>query len=146
VNPDMRAVERAPAGTTCGMAMVLSLLMLAGCASTKHRAPVEERNVSSAPVAAAPVAAVAVAPAASEPVKPLPGAENAGKPGYYTVRPGDTVIRIAIESGQAPRDIARWNTLENPDLIEVGQVLRVVPPAADPTLASARPVTPAKVE
>jgi lipoprotein NlpD len=43
------------------------------------------------------------------PARPLPGAENAGKPGYYTVRPGDTLIRIALEHGQNWRDIVRWN-------------------------------------
>jgi len=63
-------------------------------------------------------------------VKPLPGIENAGKPGYYTVRPGDTLIRIGLESGQSWKDIARWSNLENPNLIEVGQVVRVVPPSS----------------
>jgi lipoprotein NlpD len=59
----------------------------------------------------------------------LPGAENAGKPGYYSVRPGDTLTKIALENGQAWRDIAKWNGLDNPNVIEVDQVLRVVPPA-----------------
>jgi lipoprotein NlpD len=64
------------------------------------------------------------------PVKPLPGAENAGKPGYYTVKAGDTLIRIGLENGHGWKDIARWNNLDNANLIEVGQVLRVVPPSA----------------
>ncbi|SFM54311.1 lipoprotein NlpD [Variovorax sp. OV329] len=72
--------------------------------------------------------------------KPLPGIENYGKPGYYAVRPGDTIMRIGLETGQNWRDIVKWNNLENANLIEVGQVLRVVPPAgaAPPT-----PGTPA---
>jgi len=61
----------------------------------------------------------------------MPGAENAGKPGYYAVRSGDTLTKIALEHGQAWRDIARWNGLDNPNLIEVDQVLRVVPPSVD---------------
>lgn len=73
--------------------------------------------------------------------KQLPGFENAGKPGYYTVRPGDTMIRIGLDSGQNWRDIARWNSLENPNLIEVGQVLRVAPPGVDSTLVVTRPVS-----
>jgi lipoprotein NlpD len=73
--------------------------------------------------------------------KPLPGAENLGKPGYYTVRAGDTLIRISLDSGQNWRDIARWNNIENPNLIEVGQVLRVIPPVND--VAGARTVTAA---
>ena len=39
----------------------------------------------------------------------------------------DTLIRIGLESGQSWKDIARWNNLENANLIEVGQVLRVLP-------------------
>jgi lipoprotein NlpD len=61
----------------------------------------------------------------------MSGAENAGKPGYYSVRSGDTLTKIALEHGQAWRDIARWNGLDNPNVIEVDQVLRVVPPSVD---------------
>jgi lipoprotein NlpD len=67
---------------------------------------------------------------------------NAGKPGYYTVKQGDTLIRIGLESGQSHRDIARWNALENPNRIEIGQVLRVAPP--EETVV-AKPVAVAKV-
>jgi lipoprotein NlpD len=54
------------------------------------------------------------------------------KPGYYQVKPGDTLIRIGLEHGQNWRDVARWNNIDNPNLIEVGQVLRVAPPAPMP--------------
>lgn len=108
-------------------------LLLAGCASkTGRQAPVEERGPQSVNSAAAPAPAVV-------PPKPLPGAENAGKPGYYTVKPGDTLIRIGLESGQNWRDLVRWNGLDNPNLIEVGQVLRVIPPSA--TVAESGAVT-----
>lgn len=76
-------------------------------------------------------------------VKPAPGFENAGKPGYYTVKPGDTLIRIGLETGQSHKDISRWNALENPNKIEVGQVLRVVPPTGGDSataVAVAKPV------
>ena len=69
-----------------------------------------------------------------------------GKPGYYTVKGGDTLIRIGLDNGQNWRDIARWNGIENPNLIEVGQTLRVVPPGADPAVASARPVPVSRPE
>ncbi len=116
------------------------LALLGGCASPTHKAPVEDRGArSAAPNSASPGAA-------AEPAKPLPGAENAGKPGYYSVRPGDTLIRVGLESGQNWRDIARWNNIDNPNLLEVGQVLRVVAPGADTTATTARPVPPTKVE
>jgi lipoprotein NlpD len=115
-------------------ALAVCLLVAAGCTSRSlTRAPVEDRGTN----------ARAVPAVVAEPVdvKQLPGSENAGKPGYYSVRPGDTMIRIGLENGQNWRDIVRWNNLENPNLIEVGQVLRVVPPVSD-TQVVTRPVSP----
>ena len=114
---------------------VLLLVTVVGCASNKvpNNAPVEDRGSPRAPVVDA---GPAVAPAAKQPA----GFENAGKPGYYTVKPGDTLIRIGLDTGQNWRDVARWNGLDNPNIIEVGQVLRVVPPTADNPVAVARPV------
>jgi lipoprotein NlpD len=73
----------------------------------------------------------------------MPGSENAGKPGYYTVRAGDTLTKIALDHGQAWRDIAKWNGLDNPNVIEVDQVLRVVPPAVDANAARQAAAKPA---
>ena len=109
------------------------LLALAGCSSTPmNRAPVEDRGVM-----------VSTAPLVATPVRPPPGFENAGKPGYYTVKPGDTLIRIGLENGQSHKDITRWNALDNPNKIEVGQVLRVVPPVASvaESVAVTKPVS-----
>lgn len=116
----------------CALGAFAALLVLAGCGSSPlNHAPVEDRTGSSKASSSAPV------------VKPAPGFENAGKPGYYTVKPGDTLIRIGLETGQSQKDIARWNALENPNKIEVGQVLRVVPPTGGDTasaVAVAKPV------
>jgi lipoprotein NlpD len=51
-------------------------------------------------------------------------------PGYYTVKRGDTLYRIALDNGQDHRDIAAWNNIANPSAIKEGQVLRVIPPGA----------------
>ena len=101
---------------------VLTALVLSACGSTSlNRAPVEDRmaHASAAPAPVPPTPAV----------KQPPGFENAGKPGYYTVKPGDSLIRISLEHGQSMHDVARWSQVENPNRIEVGQVLRVAPPA-----------------
>jgi lipoprotein NlpD len=100
------------------------LLFLAGCTSSPRApAPVETRGSS-------PKVSVQSAAPVTEVVKAMPGAENAGKPGYYTVQRGDTLTRIALDHGHSWRDLANWNSLPNAHLIEVGQVLRVVPPTA----------------
>lgn len=100
------------------LASTCVLLTLVACGTRSiNRAPVEER-----------VTGVGTPAGAAVIVKQPPGFENAGKPGYYAVKPGDTLTRIALENGQSPRDIARWSNVEDPNRIEVGQVLRVVPP------------------
>jgi len=98
-------------------------VLLAACGSRSlNRPPVEDRGVATNKQIAAPVDVRPVA------VKPTPVIDNVGKAGYYTVKPGDTLIRIGLDTGQSHKDIARWNSLENPNKIEVGQVLRVVAP------------------
>ncbi|WP_250472681.1 peptidoglycan DD-metalloendopeptidase family protein [Caballeronia sp. GAFFF1] len=58
-------------------------------------------------------------------------------PGYYRVQRGDTLSKIARENRTSTRNIARWNALTNPDAIEVGQVLRVEPPAGSGSASGA---------
>jgi lipoprotein NlpD len=50
-------------------------------------------------------------------------------PGYYRVKRGDTLARIALDNGQSPRDVAQWNNMSNPNQIEVGDLILVKPPA-----------------
>ena len=119
-------------GLTC--LLTVGVVLAVGCSSRSlTHAPVEDRGTG---------LPHPVAVAVDSGVKQLPGFENAGKPGYYTVKPGDTLIRVGLDSGQNWRDIVRWNNLENPNLIEVGQVLRVVPPGAENPLVVTRPVSP----
>jgi lipoprotein YgeR len=58
-------------------------------------------------------------------------------PGFYRVERGDTVTKIARSNGQSVQNIVRWNNLPNPNAIEVGQVLRVAPPANAATASGA---------
>ena len=90
----------------------MSLALLSGCGTT-NQAPVVERGAS-APVAKA----------ADEAPK------ERDERGLYTVKKGDTLIRIALEYGQNYRDLVAWNNLSNPNDIKVDQVLRVQPPEA----------------
>ncbi len=144
------AIEARHFGIKKAATSLLVAVALAGCSSTSlNRAPVEDRAMPARPgmaVTASTVPAPTLTPPATETSKPLTGAENAGKPGYYTVKPGDTLIRIGLESGQNWKDLMKWNNFENPNVLEVGQVLRVVPPGADPNAVATRAVVSAKVE
>ena len=103
--------------------LVMLLPVIGGCASHAP-APVEDR--ASAPAAAK--AAVAAAAADSRGV-------------YYTVKKGDTLYSIALDNGHDYRDVAVWNNLDNPNLIKIGQQLRVTPPDNGTPVAVPKPVT-----
>ena len=104
-------------------AVVAVALVMAGCAS-KAPAPVSDRSRPGS----------AATSASTDQPSPPP---RVARPGYYIVKPGDTLIRIALDHGQNYRDIAAWSGLENPNLIEVGQELRIRPPESG---AVARPI------
>jgi lipoprotein NlpD len=143
-----------PCFCTRWLSIGLAVAALAACGSAPSKAPVEDRkptkpvtgtSASSTSAASKPASGAPPATAAEMP-KPLPGAENAGRAGFYTVKPGDTMIRIGLDNGQNWRDVVRWNGIENPNLIEVGQVLRVVPPGVDAAVVASRGVAAAQVE
>ena len=132
---------------------VLSVCLLAACTSRpRGPIPVEDRVAGQStsrpvqrvqPQAASDSTRASAPVATSSPVSMGPamtGSENAGKPGFYSVRPGDTLTKIALDHGQAWRDIAKWNGLDNPNMIEVHQVLRVAPPVME--LAANRQIKP----
>lgn len=125
--------------------VLLAFVMLALSACThvslNQPAPVEQRQVGKPAQAAS--AASSPASAAST---PAPAADTKPQPGFYVVKPGDSLLRIALDNGQNWRDIAKWNNITNPDRIDVGQALRVVPPGVDPTGVQTKPIVTAKTD
>lgn len=85
--------------------------LLTACSTPRNSAPIAER---------------AQGTGASASVRP----QVPAGPGYYIVKKGDTLYRIALDQGQAYRDIVLWNNLSNPNDIKVDQVLRTLPPEA----------------
>jgi len=64
-------------------------------------------------------------------------AEPAGAEASHTVESGDTVSHLASRFGVEAADLVALNALANPDLIRVGQVLRI--PTAGPGTAAPAP-------
>ncbi len=94
------------------LALIVVALLAAGCAS-RRAAPVEDRAVSRPqhPRAAAAVRA--------------PSTAEAPLPATYTVKRGDTLHQIALDSGLDYRELAAWNNIENVNRIFPGPVLRL---------------------
>ena len=93
--------------------LTISFGLLSACSTATRRAPIIDRVPP---------------PAASRPVVPPADDSKEDTRGTYTVRKGDTLLRIALDHGQNYRDVVTWNNLENPNDIKVDQVLRVAPP------------------
>lgn len=117
-----------------GSVILLSVAMLCGCVvSPTHEAPVVDRSRAEAqsPAPAAKAAEPAAAPA------------RVAHQGLYDVQAGDTLYSIALSFGQDPRDIARWNGLDDRARLRPGQALRVAPPSEEDIVpAEAVPVAP----
>jgi len=107
--------------------LTIFLGLVAGCTSTSRQAPVVERPTTTQ-------AHIRPAPARTE------EAPKQDERGMYTVRKGDTLLRISLDFGQNYRDLVTWNNLANPDDIKVGQVLRVAPQERATAGVSTQPV------
>ena len=100
--------------------LAAALSALAGCASEPVQAPVSDIRPPTAPQPIAPAAPPVAAPSAP--------------PGHYVIKQGDTLYSVALEHGADYRDVARWNGLDDPTKISVGQVIRVTPPEGQPAV------------
>ena len=96
---------------------VIALALGVGACATRQPAPVVERKPAPGPEAS--IAAPAAAPDAGKP------------PPTYTVKRGDTLVGIALQFGLDYRELAAWNNIVNPNVIQVGQVLALGPPGAE---------------
>ena len=67
----------------------------------------------------------------------------------HTIQKGDTLLSVALANGLDYRELAAWNNIENPNLIKLGETLRLTAPggtndvsAASPGLSGAPITTP----
>ncbi len=129
-----------------GVLLAITLLAAGGAAWLRWGAA---RPTGAEPIAAAPTSTATAAPTtarATEPPTPTATATPAATATdavpttptttatpaatEYTVQPGDTLGAIAAQFGLTAEELAAFNDLADPDLIDVGAVLRL-PPAGD---------------
>lgn len=104
------------------LAVVVVVLLAAGCASRRTPAPVVDARVPAKPVMTKTMS--------GSPVPKTPSL-------FYTVKRGDTLYSIALDHGADHRDLAQWNELDDPTRLRIGQQLRVKPPT--PVAEASRP-------
>lgn len=96
--------------------LTMTVALLSSCANMPSYAPIDDRTNTSGPER------VQQKQAASEVVAVV------DQPGYYTVKKGDTLLRISQQFNLRLRDLVEWNTLTNPNDIKAGQQLRIQRP------------------
>ena len=104
--------------------LVAVALVVAGCA-THRPAPVDDHTLSpNVPPRAGTISAA-----------PATAATEAPSPATYTVKRGDTLHQIALDTGLDYRELAAWNNIENANRIFPGQVLRLAAPGTPAPVA-----------
>lgn len=116
------------------LVVLMAVAFITGCASSTGPAPVESRKVPGSATASIKRAGGTTAAPASAP----PTSSASVPDGFYRIKRGDTLIGISLDHGVAWRDLATWNQIDNPNLIEVDQLIRIKPPAIPPMASSAR--------
>lgn len=91
--------------------LILIVAVISACSTTPNRAPVIERS-------AEVVNPISTTVSEEKKLDPRP---------TYTVKRGDTLVRIAQENGKSYADILSWNSISNPNDIKVGQVIWMGP-------------------
>ena len=145
-----------------GVLLAITLLAAGGAAWLRWGAA---RPTGAEPIAAAPTSTATAAPTtarATEPPTPTATATPAATATdavpttptttatpaatEYTVQPGDTLGAIAAQFGLTAEELAAFNDLADPDLIDVGAVLRLPPdgdaePAPPPAASASAPAS-----
>ncbi len=119
----------------CLQILVLSALLgVAGCVSN-YEAPIEQKP-------ALPKATRPAPPSTARSVNGTTVDRDQPTPAVHVVASGDKLLTIAWRYGLDVRDLVRWNQISNPDLIVVGQNLRLRPPAPPVPPPSSAPRVP----
>ena len=111
--------------------VLLVAAALAGCASSKQAAPVLERSGAAGKEAVAAETARKKAPR-----------EKDWRPQIHIVEKGDTLYSIAFNYGFDYHELAELNGIQDPNLIQVGQQIRLFPGSKPAAVAESKPVAP----
>lgn len=107
--------------------LLLITAVLAGCASSEHRAPVIERGEA------------AKQKATPEAISKKSSRDKDWRPEVHVVQKGDTLFSIAFNFGFDYHELAALNGIQDPSVISIGQEIRLFP-GRSKTVTPAAPV------
>ncbi|OGS83519.1 MAG: hypothetical protein A2061_06105 [Gallionellales bacterium GWA2_59_43] len=98
------------------LVLLVVAVMLAGCASSKQRAPVLERSGTASKAAIS-----------AETARKKVQREKDWRPPVHVVQKGDTLYSVAFNYGFDYHELAELNGIKDPGVIQVGQQIRLFP-------------------
>lgn len=123
-----------PVGAATAAAAAIALALLASCAANRP-APVSDARPPETRTPAVIIPTIQPTDAATAAAATAPKPYDPGK--LHTVQRGDTLISVALQNGLDYRELAAWNNIENPNVIRLGDNLRLTSPDAASGLSNA---------
>lgn len=114
------------AGTLHFPFLVLAVFLLAGCSSSRGRAPITNLEITENKPVNIPLVSTAKKITPSEAAPP----ENDWRPQTYVVQKGDTLYSIAFNHGLDYHEVADLNGIHKPYIIKAGQEIRLLQPGS----------------
>ncbi|MBL8525807.1 MAG: peptidoglycan DD-metalloendopeptidase family protein [Betaproteobacteria bacterium] len=105
------------------LTVLMLVATLAACAARRPAPVVESRPA--APVKPPVVETKPATPAPATEAKPVETEK------VYVIQKGDTLISIALANGLDYRELAMWNNIDNPNVIKLGDTLRLSAPVTN---------------
>ena len=140
-------IERSPRTATAAKTPAAAPPAAAAASKPQTAPPLNPAPPNPAPanprVSVVPAASAAKSenlPPPTEEATTKPYREGDWRPDYHIVKKGDTLYSIALDYGQDYRELAAWNSLEDPGLIKVDQRLRLFPPYSVGEATTAQPI------
>ncbi|HEX4858467.1 MAG TPA: peptidoglycan DD-metalloendopeptidase family protein [Usitatibacteraceae bacterium] len=113
--------------------LVIAAALAAACTSPRPAPVSDVGTIPAKPGVAAPSTAKPATPAVAGEARPAAGDK------VHVIQKGDTMISIALANGLDYRELAAWNNIENPNVIKLGETLRLTPPGALPAAPGSEP-------
>jgi len=101
--------------------LLLMVAVLAGCSSGGHRAPVVEYGETTKK-----------SDTAADVTHKINAQEKDWRPQIHVVQKGDTLYSIAFNYGLGHHELAELNGIQDPNMIQIGQQIRLFPGSAAP--------------
>jgi lipoprotein NlpD len=123
-------------GVLSALVSIGAAISIAGCSTAMTPAPIVEQSTGGTSSPASIPTTPAGGGSVAGPVAIAPPVQADAGPGFYRVKPGDTLYGIARAQKQRPSDLIKWNNLPESKQVNIDQLLRVAPPGSTGTAAN----------